>query len=65
MLIKRSFAKNTKCNVKITARIIEILSKGYIEDYNIKESIKKTLLSSKGSSIINFSNFVDEIIDNW
>ena len=68
MLIKRSFAKNIKCNVKTTARIsysiMEILSKGYIEDYNIKESIKKTLLSSKGSSIINFSNFVDEIIDN-
>ena len=49
---------------ELVYRIMEILSKGYIEDYNIKESIKKTLLSSKGSSIINFSNFVDEIIDN-
>ena len=44
--------------------IMEILSVGYIDDYNIKESIKKTLLSNKGSSIIYFSNFVDEIIDN-
>lgn len=49
---------------ELVYRIMEILSVGYIDDYNIKESIKKTLLSNKGSSIIYFSNFVDEIIGN-
>ena len=48
---------------ELVYRIMEILSEGYIDDYNIKESIKKTLLSNKGSSIIYFSNFVDEIIN--
>ena len=44
--------------------IMEILSNGYITEYNIKENIKKVLLKNKGSSIINFSNYVDDIIDN-
>ena len=44
--------------------IMEILSYGYITEYNIKENIKKVLLKNKGSSIINFSNYVDDIIDN-
>ena len=44
--------------------IMSIISKGYIEEYDIKENIKKTLLKNEGSSIINFSNYVDEIIDN-
>ena len=44
--------------------IMQIISKGYIEEYDIKENIKKTLLKNQGSNIINFSNFVDEIIDN-
>ena len=44
--------------------IMEILSKGYITDVDIKENIKKVLLKNEGSSIINFSNYVDDIIDN-
>ena len=43
--------------------IMIFLSKGYI-DGDIKESIKKVLLENEGSNIINFSNYVDEIIDN-
>ena len=43
--------------------IIQIMSKGYISEEDIKENIKKILLKSEGISIINFSNYVDEVID--
>ena len=49
---------------EIISLIMEILSYGYIAESDIKENIKETLLKSKGNSIINFSNYVDEIIDN-
>ena len=44
--------------------IINILKNGYIEqDEDIKNAIKEVLKKMKGSNIINFSEYVDEIID--
>ena len=46
--------------------ILRILSNGYIQDnpYDIKKNVKEVLEKSKGSNIITFSNYVDEIIDS-
>ena len=44
--------------------IMRILKSGYIEtEEDIKKTIKEVLLKIKGSNIINFSEYVDEIID--
>ena len=43
--------------------IMKILSKGYVDDYDVKNNIKEILLKAEGSSIINFSNFVEEMMD--
>ena len=45
---------------------IQILSVGYITDnsFEIKNTIKNVLEKMKGSNIINFSNYVDEIVDS-
>ena len=45
--------------------LMRILQNGYIElnPYNITKNIKDVLNKIKGSNIINFSNYVDEIID--
>ena len=44
--------------------IMTILKKGYIEtEEDIKKTIKEVLQKIKGSNIINFSEYVDEIID--
>lgn len=47
--------------------VLKILSNGYIEQQpdNSKKSIKDVLEKSKGSSILNFSNYVDETIDTY
>ena len=43
---------------------MRILKSGYIEtEEDIKKTIKEVLLKIKGSNIINFSEYVDEIID--
>ena len=44
--------------------ILKILSNGYIEDTDAKQNIKDVLEKMKGSNIVNFSNYVDEIIDS-
>jgi len=46
--------------------IMQILSVGYIPDDpgEIKNTIKNVLEKMRGSNIINFSNYVDEIIDS-
>ena len=43
--------------------IMQILSDGKIEEGNTKETIKNVLKKIEGSNIINFSNYVDEIMD--
>ena len=44
--------------------IMRILKSGYIKtEEDIKKTIKEVLLKIKGSNIINFSEYVDEIID--
>ena len=47
--------------------IIKILLRGYVEDRpdDIKKNIVEVLKKMRGSNIINFSNFVDEIIDSY
>ena len=48
---------------QIISCILRILKKGYIETSDdIKETIKELLTKMKGSNIINFSEYVDEII---
>ena len=46
--------------------ILKILSNGYIEDKpnDAKKNITEVLEKTKGSNIITFSNYVDEIIDS-
>ena len=45
--------------------IMKILKDGYIETSdNIQKNIKEALEKVKGSNIINFSNYVDEVIDS-
>ena len=46
--------------------MIKILSKGYIEDNHndFKRSIVEILEKMRGSNIINFSNYIDEVIDS-
>ena len=67
-LLKEASQKISKEKLKklpeLIYYIMQVIAKGYIEEYDIKENIKKTLLKSEGSNIINFSNYVDEIIDN-
>ena len=49
---------------QIISCILFILKKGYIETSDdIKETIKELLSKMKGSNIINFSEYVDEIIN--
>ena len=43
--------------------IMEVLQHGYIENNDVKQNIKDILEKVRGSSIINFSNYVDEIFD--
>ena len=47
--------------------IMKILSQGYIENspYYTKQNIKEVLEKMKGSNIINFANYVDEIIGSY
>ena len=58
---------NLKKLPKLIYCIIKILSNGYIEDdpNDLKKNIVDVLKKIKGSSIINFSNYVDEIIDSY
>mgnify|MGYP002624713261 CR=1 FL=1 len=46
--------------------IMEILSRGYIPDNpnNLKQNVKDILENIKGNNIINFSNYIDEVIDS-
>ena len=44
--------------------IMNVISKGYIFDNDIKKNIQEIMQKTEGSSIINFSNYVDEIIDH-
>ena len=43
--------------------IMQILKRGYVEDEVKSEEIKKVLIRIKGSNIINFARYVDNIID--
>jgi hypothetical protein len=43
--------------------IMEVLQHGYIANNDVKQNIKDILEKVRGSSIINFSNYVDEIFD--
>ena len=47
---------------EIVAYIIKILKNGYIDVPEEKECIKEVLLKMRGSNIISFSKYVDEII---
>jgi len=47
---------------EIIAYIIRILKNGYIDVPDTKECIKEVLLKMRGSNIISFSKYVDEII---
>ena len=42
---------------------MQILKRGYVEDEVKSEEIKKVLIRIKGSNIINFARYVDNIID--
>ena len=44
--------------------IMKILKDGYIEYEDMKKNIKEALEKVRGSNIINFSNYVDEVIDS-
>lgn len=43
--------------------IMEVLKHGYIENNDVKQNIKDILEKVRGSNIINFSNYVNEIFD--
>ena len=46
--------------------IMKILSQGYIENSpDNKQNIEEVLEKMKGSNIINFANYVDEIIGSY
>ena len=67
-LLKEISAKLNKNKIQklpeMIKYIINILKNGYIEqDEDIKNAIKEVLKKMKGSNIINFSEYVDEIID--
>ena len=47
----------------IISYILQTLKNGRIWDYRIEETIKAVLNKMGGSNIMNFSNFVDEVID--
>ena len=70
-LLKEVSQKLTDDNLKqipdIINYIMKILQRGYIEEnpYNIKQNIKDVLDKMMGSNIINFSNYVDKIIDSY
>ena len=57
-------AEDLKQLPDLTQYIMTLLKKGYIKDFeiNIKETIKKVLERMQGSNIINFSDFVDDVI---
>ena len=44
--------------------IMEVLQHGYIENNDVKQNIKDILEKVRGSNIVNFSNYVDEIFDS-
>ena len=68
MFFKRNSSKNwwlTKLEESIYY-IIKILLNGYIETTkDLKKNIVEVLENMRGSNIINFSNYVDEIIDSY
>ena len=47
---------------ELTYYIMRILKNGYIEEHDVKETIQNVLKKIKGSNIINFSEFVDQVI---
>ena len=48
---------------ELTYSILTILSKGYIAQDNQQKNIQEILNKLKGSNIINFSNYVEKVID--
>ena len=58
---------NLKKLSELLYHIIQILLKGYVEDMpeKIQKNIVEVLEKMRGSNIINFSNFVDEVIDSY
>ena len=58
---------NLKKLSELLYHIIEILLKGYVSDFreDIQKNIVEVLEKMRGSNIINFSNFVDEVIDSY
>ena len=72
-LLKLSLLKEISSNLnidelkklpKIISNIMKLLKIGYIKyEEDIKDTIEKVLIKFKGINIINFSEFVDEIID--
>ena len=69
-LLKEASQKISENNLKklpeLVYCIMQILSKGYVNDSpnDLKKNIVEILEKMKGSNIINFSNYVDEIIDS-
>ena len=47
---------------ELTYYIMRILKNGYIEEHDVKETIQNVLKKIEGSNIINFSEFVDQVI---
>ena len=70
-LLKEISQKISKNNLKklpeLIKCIIQILSNGYVKDNpdNLKKNIVDVLKKMEGSNIINFSNYVEEIIDSY
>ena len=58
---------NLKKLSELLYHIIQVLLKGYIKETpgEIQKNIVEVLEKMRGSNIINFSNFVDEVIDSY
>ena len=67
-LLKEIASKYNDENIKqlpdLLSYIIQILKNGYIADSIAKEDIKKVLEKMEGSHILNFSKYIDKIIDS-
>ena len=67
-LLKEIASKYSDDQIKklpdILSYIIRILKNGYIEETIAKEDIRKVLEKMKGSHILNFSKYIDKIIDS-
>ena len=66
-LLKEISSKFTKEQIKqlpkLLSYILTVLKNGYISDTIAEEDIKKILEKMKGSDILNFSKYIDQVID--